>query len=170
MSNQKTAITLYLPAYSAAHKGLLIMPSLHAARQENLTIHTQGNVAAALKRALIRTLEIMASIHTQWETLLHFAYSLESNTPRFRVQDTRSAGLPLAIGLLNVYRTIVQKAPPLLHLIGTGMLRIDGSIESTHKEDIKQEIFHDKHDKQLITAGECPHLFVLEHMMNTHQY
>ncbi|MDF1678248.1 MAG: hypothetical protein P1U32_06085 [Legionellaceae bacterium] len=168
MSNHTTVTKLYLPAYSAAHKGLLVTPSLHATRQEKLTVHTQGNVASALKRPLIRTLEIMASIYAPWESLLQFAYTLKSNTPQFRVQDTRSAGLPLAIGLLNVYRATLQTKPLLTQLIGTGMLRVDGSIESTHKEDIKQNTFQNKHAKQLITATTCPHLFVLEHMMNTH--
>ena len=79
----------------------------------------------------------MTSINNAWKPLHALEYLLEDDETRFLVKDARSAGLSLAIGLLNIHRAIHQK-PQISTFIGTGILRIDGSIEATHKEDIKQ--------------------------------
>jgi hypothetical protein len=161
--SKKTNITtiLKIPAYSAENKALLIAPSLTATPQNKLIIQTNGHIATALKPALTRAISIMSSINPAWHTLLLFKYDLKSQPTHFLVKDTRSAGLALAISLINIHRQYHKKSP-VTSLIGTGILRIDGSFDSTHKEDIKQTAIN---KQSLITANTCAHVFELNDLM-----
>ncbi len=150
-----------IPAYSSKQDAFLIPLTLQAIPHEYLLIQTDGNIACALKYALHRTVEIMASIKPVWQPLQAHHYTLQGQDPRFVVKDARSAGLALAIALLNIHRTQNQKSQ-IYSLIGTGLLRIDGSFEATHKEDIKKTAIS---KAQLITSSTCRHVFELEHFM-----
>ncbi len=154
-----------IPAYSAKNTAFLIELDLKATSHKKLLFKTSGHIATALKRALKRAIEIITSIHHAWKPLCMFEYALKSHDTHFLVKDTRSAGLSLAIGLLNVYRALNHK-PQINAFIGTGILRIDGSIESTHKEEIKQTVIP---NQKLITSNICPHVFELEKLMDKYQ-
>lgn len=161
--SMQTAFTteILIPAYSADNQALLIALRLTATPQKKFHIQTKGEIATALKRALTRAIEIMSSINPAWEPLLAFEYKLQSNTHHYLVKDTRSAGLALAISLINIYRQLHYKSP-VESLIGTGVLRIDGSFESTNKEKIKQKAAK---NQQLITSSTCAHVFELNYLM-----
>jgi hypothetical protein len=166
MSDSKKITTqILIPAYSAQDNALLITLKLEAIPNKKLIIQAQNNIAIALKRSLRRAIEIMASIHPAWEVLLQFKYHLTSEATPYLVQDARSAGLPLAIGMLNIFREINQQ-PAINSLIGTGILRIDGSIEATHKEDIKHKVIPTTNTQQLITSSICQHVFELATFMD----
>ena len=162
----KTAFktSILIPAYTAQNQALLITLSLTVTPQKQYRIFTNGNVAEALKPALTRAIEIMSTIQPNWMSLLGFQYHLadlkNSNSP-YLVKDTRSAGLALAIGLMNIYRQHRGHAP-VEGLIGTGILRIDGSFESSHKEEIKQKT---SNYQFFITSNRCAHLFELNDFM-----
>ncbi|MCH9756849.1 MAG: hypothetical protein K0U37_06645 [Gammaproteobacteria bacterium] len=162
----KTIYTeIAIPAYSAMDDAFLLTLKLTATPNPKLSIKTSGNIAIALKRALQRVIEIMSSLNHDWLPLLSFQYFLEGDAKQFLVKDARSASVSLAIGLLNIYRSINHKSQ-IKTLVGTGILRIDGSIESTHKEEIKQTTMATIPSKQLITSSICQHVFELEHFMD----
>ncbi|MCH9716415.1 MAG: hypothetical protein K0U24_04415 [Gammaproteobacteria bacterium] len=166
MSKSKKITTqILIPAYSAQNNALLITLQLEATPNKKLIIQTQNSIAIALKRSLRRAIEIMASIHPAWETLLQFKYQLSSEASTYLVKDARSAGLPLAIGMINIFRSINHQLT-INSLIGTGILRIDGSIEATHKEDIKHKVIHTTNAQQLITSSICQHVFELATFMD----
>lgn len=151
-----------IPAYSKKQDAFIIPLTLQAIPNKALVIQTHGNIACALKHALHRTIEILASLNQPWKSLQIYRYVLQGQDPRFIIRDARSAGLSLAIALLNIHRTQNQKKQ-IDSLISTGLLRIDGSFESTHKEDIKKTALS---NTQLITSRTCSHVFELDHLMD----
>ncbi|MDF1645799.1 MAG: hypothetical protein P1U61_02300 [Legionellaceae bacterium] len=168
MSNTTLFTEVHLPAYTAENTALLVTLKLKATPHQKLTIKAQGNIAIALKRSLRRVIEIMSSINPCWHSLLKQTYQLESKETPWLVKDARSAGLPLAIGLLQLNKNINHQ-PPIHTLIGSGILRIDGSIEPTHKEDIKKNVIKNMSNVTWITSNMCQHLFELEYLMDQHQ-
>jgi hypothetical protein len=162
MSKQANYTTpLYIPAYSAKNHALLVTLSLSATPHPAYIVQTHDDVAKTLKRALTRAIHIMSNLNPGWSSLLLQHYQLSAHETNFLVKDTRSAGLPIVISLLNLYRLQQQKAP-VTSLIGTGVLRIDGSFDTTYKEDIKKTAIN---NQTLITANTCKHVFELNYFM-----
>ncbi len=162
MLNQTTqAIVISIPAYSANQQAHLVTLTLKASLSHTRTIQTIGPVAKALHRALNRTIEIMSILKPEWAILSSCNYTLQHETAHLVVKDTRSAGLPLCIALITLYRQFHQKSVSYTP-IGTGLLRNDGSFQSTEKEEVKQKILN---HQQLITANTCSHVFYLNTLM-----
>lgn len=157
---------IMIPAYSAEQAGLIFSLRLVTNTHPACTIHTYGTIAQALENSLRRMLSIMSSLKNEWRTLTNFGYTLHSETLAICVKDARSASLALAIALLNIYRQIQQQ--PVVPLTGTGIVRIDGSIESAQFEQCKRLALRHcaLNPPAFLTASDCRHLFQLESLMH----
>lgn len=156
-----------IPAYDAYHNGLVIEFKLTTILHDDFLIKTTGKVAAALQRNLKRIIEIMSSIKKSWECLESVGYLLECASNQFVVKDSKSSSMALSIALINLHRAM-HGQPQVLGLSGTGILRIDGSFDSSHLEEKKY--FAAKQNlrnlNQFITPNESKNLFELEHLIN----
>lgn len=159
-----------IPAYSARGDAFLFTLSLKAIPKTPYAIKAKGNIAIALKATLQRMIEIIASLKPEWEALTGFEYFFESEDSPVLIKDARSASLSLVIGLLNLYRAL-QGKPQAPGLVATGIIRLDGSIQSTHKEDKKHTAFKFNQEKnqQFITSSICQHVFELDYLMDKTQ-
>ena len=165
MSQQPLFTTpIYIPAYTANNQALLITYDLSATSQTKRSLETHGPLAEALTRALHRAIDILCNLNTAWRPLHYFAYHLSCKHTHFIVKDTRSAGLSLVIALFNLHRQQHLK-PPINTLVGTGMLRNDGTIEASHQEALKKTAISPFQHKQLITSSTCAHVFEVAQFM-----
>lgn len=156
-----------IPAYDSSKNGLIIKFKLTAASNNYLLIKTCGQVAAALERSFKRIIEIMSALKKSWECLELIHYTLECTNDDWVVRDAKSSSMALSIALINVSRVINgQSAVP--GLSGTGILRMDGSFDSSHWEE--EKYFAAKNNlpslNQFITSNECKNLFELENLIN----
>lgn len=158
---------LNIPAYDAYNNGLIIECKLTTISNNEFFINTAGMVATSLKRNLHRLIEIMSSMKKSWQQLASMGYLLECDSQQFIVRDSRSSSMALSIALLNLNRAI-QGQPQVSGLTGTGILRIDGSFDSSHQEIKKYFAAIKNLDglKKFITANESKNLFDLEDLIN----
>lgn len=159
--------TVNIPAYDASSNGLIITFKLTTISNSEFLINTTGKVAAALQRNFKRIIEIMSSMKKSWECLESIGYLLECSSNQFVVRDSKSSSMALSIALINICRAI-NGQPQVLGLSGTGILRIDGSFDSSHLEEKKY--FAAKQNlktlNKFITPNESKHLFELESLIN----
>lgn len=156
-----------IPAYDSSNNALVIEFKLTTVSYEHFFINTTGTVAAALQRNLKRIVEIMVSIKKSWECFESIGYLLECNSNQFVVRDSKSSSMALCIALINLYRSI-HGQPQIAGLSGTGILRIDGSFDSSHLEEKKYLAAKNslKDLNKFITPYESKNLFELEKLIN----
>lgn len=159
-----------IPAYDAAGQGLIVEFNLAFIPKSEFLINTTGKLAVALHNNLKRVIEIMSSIKKSWECLETIQYQLECSNDKFITKDSKSSSLALSIALMNVYRVINGKSG-VSGFTGTGILRVDGSFESSNLEtekymSAKRSI---KDLNKFITPNECTHLYDLERLMDQYQ-
>lgn len=156
-----------IPAYDAFNNGLVIEFQLTAISRGDFLINATGTVAAALQRNLKRIIEIMSSIKKSWGCLESMGYLLECTSNQFVVKDSKSSSMALSIALINLYRAI-HGQPQVQGLSGTGILRIDGSFDSSHL--VEEKYFATKQNlknlSKFITPTESKNLFELENLIN----
>ena len=109
----------------------------------------------------------MSSLKKPWERLESIGYSLECSSNQFVVKDSKSSSMALSIALINLYRAM-HGQPQVPNLSGTGILRIDGSFDSSHLEEKKYFAAKQNLKKlnQFITPNESKNLFELENLIN----
>lgn len=107
----------------------------------------------------------MTSIRSEWEPLNLIEYELSCTNPNVVVKDSRSSSLSIAIALINIHHHRLKR--PMSNLIGTGLVRIDGSIEGSSYEDIKIQALKEnvKFATPILTSKQCSHLFELDTYM-----
>ena len=166
MSSLKTSINL--PAYDQDQKGLIIKLDLSCSPSVHFSVSSSGEIANALKRSLIRTVEIITSLHTKWHCLCEYTWHLSSYPNHFIVKDTKSTGIPLAIACFNIFNGI-KGGKICSHSFGTGILRHDGSFDAASHESIKEKAIKNKigQDIQFITSKTCSNLFELFQLIST---
>ena len=78
--------------------------------------------------------------------------------------------MALCIGILNINNQINGKAQNF-NLVGTGILRIDGSFEKTCFENKKKlAVKNDnKFGKRFVSAINCEHVFDLDTLMSSYR-
>lgn len=158
--------TINIPAYDAFNNGIVVEFKLTIYPNSAFIINSIGNIAMALKNNFKRNIEIMSSIKKAWECLESAAYLIECSNNQFIVKDSKSSSMALSIALMNTLRAM-DNMPQIAGFSGTGILRIDGSFESSHLED-KKYLATKKEVKALnkfITPHECKHLFDLEKLI-----
>lgn len=164
---KKVKLDIFIPAFDLKKQGLIIPLKLSAAPSTKFGIEITGSIAKSLEKGFTRVVHIMSSLKYSWHCLENFHYSLESFDENYRVKDARSADLALCIAALNIVRNHNQMSF-INTYIGTGSLRVDGSINETFLEDIKQRaiLTDDNVQKKFITSKNCNHIFDLEDLLS----
>jgi len=159
---------VHIPAYNASHAGLIIELELKAMSDNAFLINSTGEVAIALQRSVRRIIEIMSSMKKSWRCLEYARYWLTCHSHPFIVRDAKSAGMALSIALLNICRSM-QGKPQVQGLSGTGVLRVDGSFDCSHREEEKYRAARKnlKYLNKFITPHESASLLDLENLMNS---
>lgn len=156
-----------IPAYDARNNGLIVEFKLTATSNDNFLINAHGKVAESLKRNLKRVIEIMLSMQKSWSCLEPMSYLLECNSNHFVVKDSKSSSMALSMALINIHRAIEGKAL-VPGLSGTGILRLDGSFDSSSLEE--QKYFAARSNLKNLNKFITPHvsrdLFELEALIN----
>lgn len=159
---------LIIPAYTHHNQGLYTQLLLRANPSTQLTVSCEGHIANALKKIFCRTIDILTTLQASYLALQRFEYTLISPNQTYRVGDVRSASLAICITLLNVLRQHAGKMP-IDSIVGTGILRLDGSFQASAFEQLKQNAI--KHafacQKQFINSQHCHHVFDLEILLNS---
>jgi len=162
----KISTTLLIPAYDKNSNGVVVKILIDAYRKPQLKIEPKCSVSIAISKMFLRTIEIMSSLNKDWESLCYFEYSLKSESSNFLVKDARSSGLPISIVLLNIlrkYNGLNEKKS----LIGTGILRVDGTFDESSLEHIKQRaVLNSVSNRCFIDSKRCNHLFDLNGFIN----
>lgn len=155
-----------VPAYDSKKRGTVFNLILNATNGKSSQINAIGSIAISLRKSLERILYVMSSLKREWEVLDTFEYNFICSNPNVLVRDARSASLALAISLLNIYRQIQRL--PINNLIGTGIVRIDGTIENSRFEHYKHQavLQHGIQSSKFLTSRHCNHLFELEAIMD----
>lgn len=159
---------LIIPAYTSEKKGIYINLDLQLEKSDNFKIKSYGKIAASLKNLLLRNIEILAVLKSSFSNLLKFSYTISSKDDDFyAVKDVRSASLPICLTLLNLLRDISGKTQ-IHSIVGTGILRRDGSFEESSFEQIKESAINGKLSKNtmFIKSSFCNHVFELENLLN----
>lgn len=156
-----------IPAYDASNNGLIVEFKLTATSSNKFLVNAHGKVAEALKRNFKRIIEIISSMKESWACLEPMAYLLECSSNQFLVKDSKSSSMALSIALININRAIHGEAI-VPGLSGTGVLRIDGSFESSHLEGQKYFAARSnlKNLNKFITPNASRNLFELEALIN----
>ena len=158
--------TVELPAFDINKNGMVFNLSLEAKPSNSLSINSHGSIAIALKKMLERVISIMSNLNPAWKVLHDLEYNLTSKDDYFRVKDARSAGLPLCIALINIFRQL-NGLDQIENFIGTGILRIDGSFnESSLEIQKKQAVLQTDNGKKFVNSGACQHVFDLANLMH----
>lgn len=158
-----------IPGYDSKNNGLVVQLKLTAYLNQVFSIRTVGSVATALEKNFARVTNIMASLKKNWEHLGSMQYTLQSFDNKFCVRDARSSSMALCIGVLNINNQIDGRAQNF-KLVGTGILRIDGSFEKTCFENKKKlAVKNDnKFGKKFVSAINCEHVFDLDTLMRNY--
>lgn len=160
------ALQLLIPAYSIHKEGFLVHISVYAETSAKRSVTCYGHVAKSLENAFKRNIDILSSIYTPYEKLNYFHFKLISQEQNFRVKDVRSASFPITITLLNLLRLISGKKANQT-VIGTGILRIDGSFAESNYENIKKKVINQKYSHlEFTNSNQCNHVFELEYLLN----
>lgn len=156
-----------IPAYDSQNNGLIVVLKLKVHLGQIASVKTVGQVAEDLKKNFIRVTEILASIKTSWQYLGLLNYTLQSDDNRYCVKDARSSSMALCIALLNIHHAINGKLQNFT-MIGSGILRIDGSFEKTCFEDKKKFAITKvgNSQKKFLSATNCKHVFDLDKLIN----
>ena len=143
--------------------GMYIKIDMEVTSSDSLKVTSYGTIARSLEKLFLRNLEILMSLKPAFAILRHWQYKLISKDTGLRVVDVRSASLPICLTLMNVLRSLSGKQQ-IESIIGTGVLRVDGSFDESAFEDIKEEavIQHNPALKKFITSKRCKHVFDLE--------
>jgi hypothetical protein len=169
LSKQKTlhSASIKIPAYDTSGKGLVVSFKITASKSNEFSLISIGNIATALKNNFRHTVEIISSLKKSWEPFYYYKYLIECNDKSFVVKDAKSSSMAMSIALFNLNRSM-NKKKKINHITGTGILRIDGSFDSSSNEINKNHAA-----KQLgsnvnvfLTAKECNHLYDLDKLMN----
>lgn len=159
-------LDIHIPAYTINKTGIVINLKLFASQSNSFNFISSGEIAQSLQKAFKRGIEILIVNKPEYEILKSFEYYLINEDKKYCVQDVRSAGMSICIALMNLFRVCVGKKPNEL-LIGTGVLRMDGSFVPSSYECIKKRtIFYNNSIQRLITSDQCNHIFVLESLLN----
>lgn len=162
----KNKLLLLIPAYTHNKQGLLIPISVYTKTDYRLEINSEGHIARSLERIFKRNIEILSTLKPAYTILKHFQFNLISSENRFRVKDVRSASLAICITLLNLLRIISGKCPNQ-SIIGTGLLRMDGSFMASSFEAIKEQAaLKNNYHFEFTNANDCKHIFELEALLN----
>ncbi len=153
-----------LPAYDAYQQGHLFHLELRTTPSATFSLTTHGMIAEGLMHALKRVVLILAGLHHDWQPFKKHHYHLVSGNHRACVRDARSSGLPLCLALLNMLRA-QQGLNQIEDLTGTGILRLDGSFEEAHLENVKKEVALNN-STHFLTSYQCNHVFKLATLMN----
>lgn len=165
--SDKVVSEIHIPAYTGNGTGLLVSLDLEARSTDALQLYADGQVATSLQKIFKRAISILSRLHQDWKILTQFEYRLISRNTNFRVMDARSASLSLCISLINILRHI-SGLSQVNNLIGTGILRFDGSFDESSLEDKKQSAaLHT--NKRFLNSASCPHVFNLVTFMNQYQ-
>ncbi|MCC5792135.1 MAG: hypothetical protein JJT82_05940 [Legionellaceae bacterium] len=167
-TNEKTQplnINVTIPAYDKKQNGIVCNFAMDVIPNDSLVIEAHGTIVTSLKKNLGRVITIMSNLDSSWKILKNFKYQLTTMEKQFRVMDTRSAGLPLCIALLNVVR-IFHGREQVQHITGTGILRIDGTFEKSHLEEEKKQATSQIMESRFINSQVCKHVFDLANLMN----
>ena len=158
---------LIIPAFGHNGQAFKAHLTIEVTPSDRLLITCMGNVGASLEKLFTRAVLLIASLKEVWQPLKSCHYQLVSLDRCFRVRDVRSAGLPICLALLNIFRAM-QGQPQIYSLVGTGVLRADGSFEAAAFEDVKQNIINQiyANEKTFISAQTCQHVFELDALLN----
>lgn len=134
-----------------------------------LEVTSEGQIAQSLQNIFKRNIEILSSLKHAYKLFTRFQFKLVSVDQGFRVSDVRSASLPICITLLNLLRIMSGKTINN-SIIGTGLLRVDGSFLKSSFENIKKEAVLQKSNQLKFTnSNHCEHVFELEGLLNVGQ-
>ncbi|MDI9818516.1 MULTISPECIES: hypothetical protein [unclassified Legionella] len=165
-SFQPLTTNVIIPAYDKNKNGIVFNLVMDVNPNDSLTVEANGSVATSLKKNLGRAITILSNIDSSWRILRKFKYNLISMENQFRVMDTRSAGLPICIALLNIARNL-NGMEQVQHITGTGILRIDGTFEKSHLEEEKKQATSQLMESRFISSQVCKHVFDLANLMNS---
>ncbi|MBA2651036.1 MAG: hypothetical protein H0U73_02005 [Tatlockia sp.] len=155
-----------LPAYDINTNGIMINLLVEAKPSHFTIINSYGRIAIALRKMFERVISIMSTLKSSWEIFRDLEYNIQSKEENFRVIDARSAGLPLCISLLNIFRQI-NGLEQVQNLVGTGLLRIDGSFNESSLEMQKKQAALQADDRtKFVNSARCRHVFDLANLMN----
>ena len=159
---------LVIPAYTNNGCGLYTSLVLEAKKSIKTKVTTYGVIAHSLEKLLLRNIEILISLKSSFIALKNFQYILTSNDEGYRVRDVRSASLPICLTLLNILRELSSKNQ-IHSIVGTGVLRMDGSFDSCAFENIKEKALNQEfsNNKQFINSEICGHVFDLEALLTS---
>jgi len=159
--------SIKIPAYDSFGEGLVISLKVTALTKNGFSLTSIGNIAIALENNFRHTIEVISSIKKSWEILYYYNYVIECENKNFVVKDAKSSSMAISIALLNLHRSMNDKQK-IENISGTGVLRIDGSFDSSCNEESKNQAMKKVNDNLdiFITTKECNHLYDLEKLMN----
>lgn len=159
-------IDVFIPGYTFEKKAVIVKIKLIVMMTGDFRVVSKGEVASALEKIFKRNIEIISSLKKSYEVLKNFEYRLISTSDNWKVKDSRSAGLPLCIALINVLRKL-NGLNQVQHITGTGILRIDGTFEKSHLEEEKKQATSQLMESRFINSQVCKHVFDLAILMNS---
>lgn len=159
------SLWLLIPAFTHNKQGLIIQIAVFIKESQRLEITGEGHIARSLEKIFKRNIEILSTLKESYKMLTRFQFKLVSTEQGFRVRDVRSASLGICITLLNVLRIMSGKRPNQT-IVGTGLLRTDGSFSASSLESIKEQAVQQKNNHlEFTNSNHCNHVFELEALL-----
>ena len=159
---------IFLAAYTKNDnaKGLVFNMTLTAINNKQESYVANGEMAKTLLPLLKKIVTILKEIQPSWTLLDEYRLILTGNHANYIVKQYDSAGLGLAIGLYNIARKI-NHSSFVEGIIGTGMIRLDGSVDEVRGISSKTEASIDiPNFKKLLSKSEISHLSQLHTTLN----
>ncbi len=150
---------VYLLGVSSEGHGLVIRGNLAADYPGGEGFLPLGNVAASMELSFRIVKRAFCHSFPECALLLkQLNYVFECDIPGIKVREDRSASLALAIGLINILRSI-GGLPQLVGVAASGIVCIDGSIlEIDNFEAKKNAALHTGFIHHIISPVDAAHL------------
>lgn len=158
---------LFLAAHTKDEntKGFIFNLQLSAIKNHSESYTADGKMAETLLPLLKKVAHILKEIQLSWTILNDYELKLTGDYPNYDVKQYDSAGLGLAIGLYNIARKI-NKSSFSEGIIGTGMIRLDGSVSDVRGISSKQSAsLNIPNFKKLLGKNEISHLLQLHSVL-----
>lgn len=158
---------IFLVAHAKNHqqKGFVFDVTLAALPNSRGGYSSEGKMAGALLPLFKKVADILKSIQPSWNLLNDYHLLLTADYAEYTVKECDSAGLGLAIGLYNVARKI-NNSSSVEGILGTGMIRLNGSVSEARGVDSKEEASFDTPKfKKLLTKNDISHLCQLHGLL-----
>lgn len=151
---------IYLPAHgSDLSDGFVFKVELYCEQSDKTSFAAKGCMATFLLPLFQRIFNVLAKQMQSWSVLNNKKYSISADYPEYKIAQTESAGLGIAIGYYHLARKI-NGSNVINGVTGTGMIRSTGHIQPIVGDaaKLKAAKLNIPNFKKLITPDKIKHI------------